>query len=61
MLALVAALPARAAAPAPSPESATAALASHALRRVGGGDALTLSAVERRQFNLWVLLGAQYK
>ena len=44
-LALTVAAGAPAAAPAPSPESATAALASHALRRVGGGDALTLSAL----------------
>ena len=35
VLALVAALPARAAAPAPSPESTTAALATHPLRRLG--------------------------
>src|SRR5262249_11734166 len=45
MLALTGAAPAvRAAAPAPSPESATAAMATHTLQRVGGGQ-VTLAAL----------------
>ena len=54
-LVLAVAARAHAAAPAPSPESATAALATHALQRVGGGDALTLSALRGRVvvLNFW--------
>jgi thiol-disulfide isomerase/thioredoxin len=54
-LALAAAAGAHAAVPAPSPESATAALASHALRRVGGDDVLTLSTLRGRVvvLNFW--------
>ena len=55
VLALMVAVGAHAASPAASPESATAALASHALQRVGGGDALTLSTLRGRVvvLNFW--------
>jgi len=55
VVALAAASGAWASAPAPSPESATAALATHALRRVDGGDVLTLSALRGRVvvLNFW--------
>jgi len=55
LLALALAARAQASAPAPSPESATTALASHALSRIGGGDALTLSSLRGRVvvLNFW--------